>query len=514
MFLFDSEFFMERVSMPGGIARYIAEFIVQLYNNVIIGGAVVGLLLVLLQLLVWQLFKSKSNSSHAGYVMSFVPSLLLWYHMGAIMTRYTFVIALLMAVVAMCCCPRKNRVGRLVYLIVAVPLLSWLAGPVSLMLAFHAGLHDIFFYSQSESKQNHYRYLPLPVLVAYAVLSIMISGLLAPVSTWHLFYGVNYSFVLTEFPFLQYIVMGATAFIPFLISFIPHFHKKKTDIIAAGVLTGLIAVCCVVFFPGKYTARDYEVLRYDMLVRGQQWDKIIHISEQKNPDTPLTVASLNLALAIKGELSSRGVEFFQNGIQGAFPKFNKDFTTSIMTSEIYFYLGLVNIAERLAFEGMEGIPDNSLSVRVVKRLAEINIINGQYDVAKRYLLLLKKTLFYSKWANRMMGMLGNEKAISEHPLYGKLHSYLLNDDYLFSEAEIENSVIRLFMKCKDNSVAMQYLLFLPQLEGNKLKYFNYLDIVKRTLSGERVDSSKIMSGYNTNSNAEVDARTSASVQKH
>ena len=34
LFLFDDDYFLERIVEPGGLARYVAEFLVQFYNSV------------------------------------------------------------------------------------------------------------------------------------------------------------------------------------------------------------------------------------------------------------------------------------------------------------------------------------------------------------------------------------------------------------------------------------------------------------------------------------------------
>ncbi|KAA6305365.1 hypothetical protein EZS27_042983, partial [termite gut metagenome] len=42
---------------------------------------------------------------------------------------------------------------------------------------------------------------------------------------------------------------------------------------------------------------------------------------------------------------------------------------------------MINTAQSFAFEAMEVIPDYQKSVRCIKRLAETNLINSQYEVA-------------------------------------------------------------------------------------------------------------------------------------
>ena len=57
MFLFDTNYFLERIVLPGGLADYISEFLVQFYYMPVLGGAFIGLLLIGIQTAVWGLMK-------------------------------------------------------------------------------------------------------------------------------------------------------------------------------------------------------------------------------------------------------------------------------------------------------------------------------------------------------------------------------------------------------------------------------------------------------------------------
>ena len=152
-----------------------------------------------------------------------------------------------------------------------------------------------------------------------------------------------------------------------------------------------------------------------------------------------------------------------------------------MTGELYFHLGLVNTAQRLAFESMESLPNCNKSARVMKRLAETNLINGQYNVARKYLFLLQKTVFYRPWATRMLLLLGDEQKINQHPLYGWLRKARLQDDILFSEEEIDKICGQLFLQNPKNTMAMQYLLMLPLLKGDINWFMQYLQVVQENV---------------------------------
>ena len=153
----------------------------------------------------------------------------------------------------------------------------------------------------------------------------------------------------------------------------------------------MLLVAFLMLRPVFYEARKYEVMEYDYLVRCQDWNAIIAKADKKTPDLPMTVCATNLALGMKGLLGERLFDFYQNGRQGLVPPFTRNFSTIMLTGEVYWQLGLVNTAQRFAFESMEAIPNYTKSSRAVKRLVETNLVNGEYKVARKYLCLLEKT---------------------------------------------------------------------------------------------------------------------------
>ena len=196
------------------------------------------------------------------------------------------------------------------------------------------------------------------------------------------------------------------------------------------------------------------------------------------PDLPMSVSATNLALAMTNQLGERAFDFYQRGTQGLLPKFERNFATAQLTGEIYFHLGLINTAQRFAFEAMEAIPNYNKSARAVKRLAETNLINGQYAVARKYLKMLEKTVFYRPWAQRTMALLGDEKQINAHPLYGALRQMQLKDDILFSDRELDKICGQLFVHNPQNLMAAQYLLMIPILEGDISRFVSYAQFVQ------------------------------------
>lgn len=228
-----------------------------------------------------------------------------------------------------------------------------------------------------------------------------------------------------------------------------------------------------------YNPKTMELLEYDLLVRTNRWEQILRKAEKQQPDLPMSVCATNLALGMTNQMGRRAGEFFQNGPEGLFPSFSKDPFSTLTTAEVYFQLGLINTAQRYYFEAMEAAPNYKKSCRCIRRLAETNLINGQYGVARKYLHILGKSLFYKKWAQRTLAMIEEgEGAIENHPLYGRLRRMRLDEDFLFSDQEIDKICGRLLMHNHENVLAMQYMLVYPLIENDYNKFVQYMHLVK------------------------------------
>ena len=77
LFLFDKTYCLETLSVPGGLAYYVSEFLAQFFGMAWVGATIVALLFMALQRMLWQLMKHQSVSD-AYYPFSFLPILLIW----------------------------------------------------------------------------------------------------------------------------------------------------------------------------------------------------------------------------------------------------------------------------------------------------------------------------------------------------------------------------------------------------------------------------------------------------
>lgn len=477
MFLFDTGYFLERIVLPGGLADYISEFLVQFYYMPVLGGAIIALLLMGIQAAVWGLMKQYgARHDFPGYLLSFLPSIALWCAMGDQNVLLSFVVALFGALVIGWIHNRfHNRLVKVVFELVSTALVYWLLGPVVFL---YAALMIGDTLKNAKQKGNVFSGIGYSVCILVLTIAwILLTTQTLQYPLYRIFAGLNYYRYPGAISPLPFVVMVWAVVIPFL-GMIPCHRKSLQKLQQSKVVIVLSYVLVIVAswfgIKASFDEMTYDLIDYDFLVRTEQWDKIIEKAEKKPATTPLSVSCVNLALSQKGMLADRLFEFYQNGGEGLFPTFTRDMISPVSTAEIFFRLGMVNDAERYMFEAQEAIPNYRKSARLTRRIIECEIINGNYKVAAKLLRRLQKTLYYGNWANQTMALLGNEKAINRHPIYGKLRKYReKKQDFLFSDREMDQMLGLLFLNDNHNKMAYEYLMCYELLQRDMEKFMQY-----------------------------------------
>ena len=477
MFLFDIGYFLERIVQPGGLADYISEFFVQFYYMPVLGGTIIALLLMSIQAISWGLMKQYGMKAvFPGYLLSFVPSIVLWCAMGDQNLLLSFVVALSGALLMGWIHNRfHNRLVKVVFELVSTALVYWFLGPVVFLYAALMIGDTLMKGKQNGHILSSLGYSACLLILTVAWILLTTQSLQYPL--YRIFSGLNYYRYPGTVSPLPLGVMIWTVVVVFF-GMVPDGHawikKLQQSKVVIAVAYVLVIVASWFGIKASFDEMTYDLIDYDFLVRTEQWDKIIEKAEKKPATTPLSVSCVNLALSQKGMLADRLFEFYQNGGEGLFPTFTRDMISPVSTAEIFFRLGMVNDAERYMFEAQEAIPNYRKSARLTRRIIECEIINGNYQVAAKLLRRLQKTLFYSNWANQMMALLGNEKAINRHPIYGKLRKYReKKQDFLFSDREMDQMLGLLFLNDNYNRMAYEYLMCYELLQRDLEKFVQY-----------------------------------------
>ena len=452
LFLWDADYWWAACRIPGGVADYLAEFLTQFFLFPWLGAVVMALLMMAIQQMVWQLARLL-GASQQHYLCSFIPPLLLWAHLmdESVMPCYT--VALLIALIAaLCYMNTQGKWHRTVYVLVITPLLYWSIGSVHFVFAGWLLLYELL---RNIGRKDLWS--GIGIAWGVGVLSIavpLLAVLFAPYPAYRLLCGVDYYRYPEVVPWAQLALLPLFALAPQIMAWISRCACRVT-VWAEVVL--LIGGGCLLLTE-RCDMEKEELMSYDYFVRNRQWNKVITQANKKAPTSPFGVTCLNLALAKQGLLPERMFAYYQNGTEGLLPTFERDFVSPLPLGEVFYHIGMVNSAQRVAFEAMEAIPNYKKSARAIKRLAETNLINGQYNVAAKYLRMLQKTMFYDRWAEQTMATLDQEEIINAHPEWGWLRQVRYTDDYLFSESELVDMLGLLFMHNKKNRLAYEYMM--------------------------------------------------------
>lgn len=454
LFLFTPDYFWEALAVPGGLADYIGRFFTQVFLYSWAGAAIMAVLLGAVQLATWLNIKSIGS-----FALSFLPSVILWIFFCHEASMLAVLVAFIMSLLAGWSIGYiQNLWARRSVSLIMIPVLYMLLGPLVAVFVLIALIR--------EYKESH-GLITDGLMVLVMVLCPLCAQYVFNYSLARLFYGLHYSRFPEIAPTLVYVAVLAV-----VIAMCFKVTKARTNI-TLGILVALIAS------GGIYSSADFnkeELMGYDFMVRTRQWNRIILTANKKAPSAPLSVSALNLALAQKGFLADHMFDYYQNGGQGMFPNFVRDFWLPLTPGEAFYYLGMTYVAQQYTYEAMEAIPDFQKSVRCYKRLAETNLINGDYKVARKYLNQLQHTLLYGSWAEETLKLLGNEEAINNHPEYGKLRKSAYKEDFYVSDREMASMLGQLYMSNRENQMAFDYLMGWTMLNGDMENFPSYFSI--------------------------------------
>lgn len=197
------------------------------------------------------------------------------------------------------------------------------------------------------------------------------------------------------------------------------------------------------------------------------YDRVIDLVEGEKSPTPEMKFFYNLVQAGRQELPNVLLKFIPNEL-GTFYKIGPE--TPMLTiknmNELYWALGDMTFTERAAMMGNVFSPDNR-NVRMVKRLAEANMVSGDTAAMNKYLRLLGKTWAYKKLA---LSIPNNRKLMEKRAFTNRQDTLQVSDNLHMVMMELLDSN-------PQNTIALHYLLcsdlLLKDMETFKRDYDRY-----------------------------------------
>ncbi len=234
---------------------------------------------------------------------------------------------------------------------------------------------------------------------------------------------------------------------------------------------------------GKFVKPQFELEKtfaVDCEYYFGNYNKLTRIVEKEDNPNKYMKFYHNLVMAQNKSLSDNLLRFPDNNL-GTFETIGPG--TPMLTiktlGELYWLLGDMTFAERAAILANVSSPF-SRNARMIKRLAEINIVTGETKAAKKYLRILQKTFVYKHWATRVYHALSKKANKEERILmqqYIDKRKFMNTCDTLRLSDNCYTIMSELVKSNPANNIAINYMLcsdlLLKDMETFKYDYDTY-----------------------------------------
>lgn len=452
LFIFSSEFLKVNLHQPGGFLIYLGKFFSTFFYYPLAGAFIIAATISFISFLSSRILKSLSGRD--SIIIPLVIGLVLYF----LQTDYRFFyfnnFGILLQLLVFWITIRYLSHSMRWILLVFIPVWFYLTG------SFALGYSILLTFYYALRKDNR----EILIVIAIWILNL----LTLYISKEYLFFQPAH--VLLRFPFSQLetgnqqlIFIGLSSFIALIplfalikikINFKSNFKPSplsKQLLYSFFIVSGIVAV---------------GVLRFDKKIKQYfHVEKLFYHEDYKeinryiaaNPSTNiLTIFLNNISLCENGKLNDQLFSTMQSPDgQTLFLKW--EMVGEVLRRGGYFYytIGMVNEAHRWAFENMVM---KGHSPEGIKMLIRTDIINGNYDVASKYINILKNTIFYRKEAASFEKLLFNEDAINKDSDLGSKRKISLETDFFAITDDPYINIERILINDSLNAKAYEYKL--------------------------------------------------------
>jgi len=467
LFLFSSSYAWDTLMQPGGLALYLARFIVQLWYIPYAGALCVALLLTLTVFLTRKIL-DKITDTTLNFILSVIPSCLLILLHTDISYSVQGTVALILMLCMLLLSFRfvSNNVFQSLIGLVGFALLFFTTGSVAMLFAV---LYLLIVFLKSKN------FITTLITTVLSAMAAFMAGYLSLKLAWQgdlrlvLSPDAYYDPLLNNKLLLwSWLSFPAVMLAAFLFKVLKPFKKNIIHILTA------LQVVLFILFLVHTKVKDrklFPLMAYqDYLLRNYQWDEIIETFPDKHNNQMMNV--LCLALAQKGLLGDRLFAYAPQGAPSVLETWDNTQQNAMTLSDIYFHIGDIGTAQKFAMEGMTSSLQNG-NTRLLQRLVETNLIFGEYEVAEKYIRMMEGTLFYRKKGHEYRALLRNDRAVERDFLLGVKRKALFSDKGIAVFNTVRETFEQLAFNNPSCTLPMQYLLALT-LAGKDLKTFRSL----------------------------------------
>ena len=476
LFIFSSDFLLENLHQPGGFLIWLGKFLSTFFYYPLAGALIVTSILTLIVTIVTNIIRLLTGKNSIifpfmiGFALFYLQTdyrFLIYNNMGLLLQLLLFYLTIRYLIFL----KRWIPVVIIPFWYFATGGFSWI---FSLMLTF-------YFLSDNEKKG-------WIKIIALWCLNLLI-----------LYFSKEFPFFQTgrnllTFPFTELNTGSQSVFflsVAGILSFLPvltriRFHKPGkfiiSDFVEGFIKTSLAVIILVIIGVHRFDLKTKQYFQVEKLFYQNKFDELIAFNTANPSTNSLTIFLNNIALCETNKLNDLLFHFLQS------PDGKTLFLKWEMLGEVlkrggYFYYttGMVNEAHRWAFENMVM---KGHSPEGLKMLIRTELINGNFEMASRYITLLKKTAFYNKEAISFEKLLFNDAAINADPELGEKRKNKVETDFFSITDDPYINIERILASDSLNRKAFEYklafLLLKKDYQGiaNEIPKFTSLGFTK------------------------------------
>lgn len=461
LFLFTGEYFHQHLLKPGAPLEYFAKFLTQFYLFKIPGSLILSLILILPGIVMLRINKKMAHGKSYPLLIILIPSLLLvmlqanYYHLMEYNLGFVMILLYYLLLVS------HGEKYRHTLVLILFPLFYFITGAYALVFFVMYIVHNLIL----ENGRKKYTYSLLLLLIGVVTFFTFLKIIfLQPFEQLLLF---PLPLLESRFYKIVFIVLG-TFMILYPVSYrIPPLLKNRrlnTRIWNLVAIAAGFGVTILLLFK-TFNTQTQRVVELQRLVFSGKWKDAVSYQEKHPSRNLIGQYFYNVALSETGELCDR---LFSG---------NQDFGTGSLVlpwgdehlnrgAYFYYSIGLINEAHRWAYEEMVVYGYRPQNIGL---LTKTSLINGDYRMARKYLNILKRTMFYRNRAKEFEELADKPDLIKSHPELGAKLKILPVTNFFVEFNEPQNNLTFLLGSQPVNMKAFEYyiawLLLSKDVEG-------------------------------------------------
>ncbi len=469
LFLFTSGYLKEFIVKPGGLLEYGGKFLTQFYFYPFTGAVILSAIIALSSVLCFQISKKITDSPFVPFL--FIPAVLLllmqshYYHLMEFNLGFLLVLLLFNFTIS----PYQKTSKYLVLL--SVPVFYYVAGAYLFLFLGMYCIYNFVF------ERGRFRFTFPVSAVVLSLLTFLIFDkflFLQPI-------GVYFTYPLPlidakNHKILLVLLVMFLILLPLILTINTNIKSRKNSIRVSYLSIGFILATTIFFLTQFYNPQTYRVMQIEHLVAEKKYEKAIHFHEKYPSKNLIGQYLYNIALSETNQLCEHlfyGEQDFKvNAL--ILPWSNEHLPWG---ADFYYTVGLINEAHRWAYEEMVVYGKRPQNIEL---LLKTNIINGNYERAKKYNAILKATLNYKYIANQYERVLEDTTLVLQQPEWISKRMMFPKKEFFVQVNNPQENIPLLLESNPQNKKAFEYemawLLFSKDVEtiANQLKHLKNL----------------------------------------